>query len=66
MADSVLSLLPLAPDAISKLGLERGQRVQGYLHRDSTLTGERIYLVANKGTYPPDSTGVRVGLTLRD
>jgi hypothetical protein len=40
--------------------------VQGYLLRDSTIVADRVYTVGNKNSYPPDSLGVRVGMTLTE
>ena len=62
----VRSSIPLRSDEVAGLGPERARRIQGYLLQDTTLAADRIFLVANKGTYSPDSAGVRAGLTLRD
>ncbi len=67
MAESLATRVPPVSELVSALPMERAQRVQGYLlQRDSTVTATRIFLIADKGTFTPDSTGVRMGLTLRD
>ena len=62
----VRSSIPLRADEIAGLPIERARRIQSYLLRDSTLAADRIYVVADKGAYSPDSAGVRAGLTLKD
>jgi hypothetical protein len=66
MEDKIRASLEITPDEISQLAFERARRVQGYLLRDSTIVPDRIYIVGNKNTYPPDSLGVRVGMTLTE
>lgn len=66
MAERLRSTLRLSAEEISGLAVERARTVQGYLLRDTTLVSERVFIVADKGTYRPDSAGVRVGLTLTD
>ena len=66
MEDRIRASLEVTPDEISQLAFERARRVQGYLLRDSTIVPERVYIVGNKNTYPPDSLGVRVGMTLTE
>jgi hypothetical protein len=67
MAESLATRVPPVSERVSALPMERAQHVQGYLlARDSTVTATRIFLIADKGTFAPDSTGVRMGLTLRD
>jgi len=63
---SLRASLEIPPDEISQLAFERARRVQGYLLRDSTIVPERVYIVGSKNTYPPDSLGVRVGMTLTE
>jgi hypothetical protein len=60
------SSVAVEPDELRRLRVERAQRVQGYLLRDTTIAPERVFIVADKGMYAPDSTGVRMGLTLTD
>ncbi len=64
MEDRVRSALRVTPDEVSGIAVERARSVQGYLLRDTTVTAERVFIVANKDSYRPDSAGVRVGLTL--
>ena len=62
----VRSSIALRPDDFTTLPTERARRIQGYLLQDSTLTADRVFIVADKGAYSPDSAGVRCGMTLRD
>jgi hypothetical protein len=62
----VRGTIRITSDEVALLSAERVQRVQGYLLRDSTIVPERVYIVGSKGSYAPDSLGVRVGLTLTD
>jgi len=62
----VRSAITVTPDEVAGLANDRARRIQGYLLQDTTLTADRLFIVTNKGTYPPDSAGVRAGLTLRD
>jgi len=66
MATRVRSSLALSADLVAALANQRARAIQSYLLQDTTLTADRLYIVANKGTYAPDSAGVRAGLTLRD
>jgi hypothetical protein len=66
MEDRIRASLEITSDEISQLAFERARRVQGYLLRDSTIVPERVYIVGNKNSYPPDSLGVRVGMTLTE
>ncbi|HEX5031876.1 MAG TPA: DUF748 domain-containing protein [Candidatus Eisenbacteria bacterium] len=66
MEGGVRGSIAISSDVISQLAVERARRVQGYLLRDSTIVADRVYIVGNKGSYAPDSLGVRVGLTLTD
>jgi hypothetical protein len=66
MEERLRSTIRLSPEEVSGLAVERARTVQGYLLRDTTLVAERVFIVADKGTYRPDSAGVRVGLTLTD
>ncbi|HET9251985.1 MAG TPA: DUF748 domain-containing protein, partial [Candidatus Eisenbacteria bacterium] len=66
MEDRVRGTIVVSSDEIGILAVERARRVQGYLLRDSTIVPERIFIVGSKGSYAPDSLGVRVGLTLTD
>ena len=66
MEERLRGSIAITPDEISQLAVERARRVQGYLLQDSTVVPERVYIVGNKGSYAPDSLGVRVGLTLTD
>jgi hypothetical protein len=66
MEERVRSSVAVPSTEVAGLAVARARAVQRYLLRDSTVTAERIYLVAPKGTYPPDSTGVEVGLSLTD
>jgi hypothetical protein len=57
---------PVAEEA-SALPLNRARNVQGYLMRaDSSMTGTRLLIVADQGSFAPDSSGVRMGLALRE
>lgn len=62
----VRSSIPLRADEFSGLSMERARRIQGYLLQDTTLAADRVFIVADKGAYSPDSAGVRCGLTLKD
>lgn len=64
MEDRVRSALNVTADEVSGIAVERARSIQGYLLRDTTVTAERVFIVANKDSYRPDSAGVRVGLTL--
>jgi hypothetical protein len=66
MEDKLRATFHITEDEISQLAFERARAVQGYLLRDSTIVPERVYIVGNKNTYPPDSLGVRVGMTLTE
>ncbi|HET9952372.1 MAG TPA: DUF748 domain-containing protein [Candidatus Eisenbacteria bacterium] len=56
----------VAPDDVGGLAVERARSIQRYLLRDSTILADRLFIVAPKGTYPADSTGVLSGLSLTD
>lgn len=64
MEDRVRGALRVTSDEVSGIAVERARSVQGYLLRDTTVTADRVFIVANKDSYSPDSAGVRVGLTL--
>jgi hypothetical protein len=66
MEDRVRSTIAVTPDDVSGIAVERARRIQGYLLQDTTLVADRVFIVANKDSYRPDSAGVRVGLTLTD
>jgi hypothetical protein len=66
IAARVRSSIAVSPDEVTALANDRARRIQGYLLQDTTLTADRLFIVANKSTYAPDSAGVRAGLTLRD
>ena len=66
MQERLRGSISISPDEISQLAVERARRVQGYLLRDSTIVADRVYIVGAKGSYAPDSLGVRVGLTLTE
>jgi len=66
MQERLRGSISISPDEIGQLAVERARRVQGYLLRDSTIVADRVYIVGAKGTYAPDSLGVRVGLTLTE
>ena len=66
MEERVRGSISVSSDEITQLSIERARRVQGYLLQDSTIVADRIYIVGSKGTYAPDSLGVRVGLSLTD
>ena len=66
MEEGVRGSIAISSDVISQLAVERARSVQGYLLRDSTIVADRVYIVGNKGSYAPDSLGVRVGLALTD
>ncbi len=54
------------PALLGGLAHRRARRIQGILLADSTIAPERVFIVGNKGTYRPDSLGVKLGLTLTD
>jgi hypothetical protein len=57
---------PIADEA-SALPLARARNVQGYLIKaDSSMAATRLFIVADKGSFAPDSSGVRMGLALRE
>jgi len=57
---------PVADEA-SALPLNRARNVQGYLIKaDSSMSATRLFIVADKGSFAPDSSGVRMGLALRE
>ena len=66
MEERVRGSIRLDPTEVSGLARRRARRIQGYLLADSTIAPERVFIVGNKGTYRPDSLGVKVGLTLTD
>jgi hypothetical protein len=66
MEERVRSTIIVSPDEVSGIAVERARRIQGYLLSDTTLVAERVFIVASKDSYRPDSAGVRVGLTLTD
>jgi hypothetical protein len=67
MCNQLGTRLPSVSQEASALPVDRARNVQSYLlQRDSTLTAERLFIVASKGSYAPDSSGVRVGLSLRE
>lgn len=66
MEERVRSTLRVSSDEVSGIAVERARSIQGYLLRDTTVVADRIFIVANKDSYRPDSAGVRVGLTLTD
>jgi uncharacterized protein DUF748 len=66
MEERVRSSIPVRTEEVTALASDRARRIQGYLLQDSTLAADRLFIVANKGAYPPDSSGVRAGLTLTD
>jgi hypothetical protein len=67
MCNQLGARLPSVSQEASALPVDRARNVQAYLlQRDSTLTAERLFIVADKGSYASDSSGVRVGLSLRE
>ena len=66
MSARVHGAIVLDPADLASLGHRRARRIQGFLLADSTIAPERVFIVGNKGTYRPDSLGVKLGLTLTD
>jgi hypothetical protein len=66
MDGQLRAAIHLDASEVASLPHRRARRVQGYLLADSTIAPDRIFIVGNKGTYHPDSLGVKVGLTLTD
>ena len=62
----VRASIVVTPEEVEALAVERARSIQRYLLQDSTIVADRLFIVAPKGTYPADSTGVLAGLSLTD
>jgi Domain of Unknown Function (DUF748) len=66
MEARVIASIHLEPTEIVELGRDRARSVREAVLSRGAIEPERVFIVANKGELPADSTGVRQGLSLTD
>jgi hypothetical protein len=66
METRVIASIHLEPTEIVGLGRDRARSVREAVLSRGGIEPDRVFIVANKGELPADSTGVRQGLSLTD